>query len=117
MTLRYFRAADGAYLGAFTDSPPAGAIQVPGPPQDARATWNGTAWAEPTPEPHLVPLAVVLHRLILTGRLDAMLTVLQAQPAARAQLLAIREGIYATDAMARALLAVAGADPDVILAP
>lgn len=63
----------------------------------------------------LVPLAVVLNRLTLTRKLDAVLTVLDAAPEARARLLAAQEGIYADDADAIALLTAAGADPAIIL--
>lgn len=64
----------------------------------------------------LVPLAVVMARLEVLGMKDAVLGVLQQVPDARARFLALREGIYADDADARAIFIAAGVDPDVILA-
>lgn len=49
MTIKYWRSQNGAYLGATNGTPLAGAIEVAIPPVDARATWTGTGWAEPSP--------------------------------------------------------------------
>lgn len=50
MSARYYVTGSGAYLGAFDGAPPpAGAVEVVSPPLDARATWNGEGWDEPTP--------------------------------------------------------------------
>lgn len=116
--MRYYRLGS-AYLGAFGGDaqPPAGAVEVPAPPQNAAATWNGAAWIEPPAPRVLVPLGTVLFRIVAGGHLNAVLAVLQAEPEAAALLLTLREGIYADDAQASALLAAAGADPAVILAP
>jgi hypothetical protein len=119
MTTRFFRSAAGAYLGGYGQGapPPGDAIEVPAPPQDARATWNGSAWVEPPPPPALVPLAVVLTRVIALGGLTPLLAALQAAPDAVSVLLTLREGIYADDPQARALLTLAGLNPDQVLAP
>lgn len=116
--MRYYRNGT-AYIGGYGDGaePPAGAVEVPAPPQNAAATWNGAAWIEPPPPRVLIPLGTVLFRIIAGGHLNAVLAVLQAEPTAAATLLTLREGIYADDAQASALLAAAGADPAVILAP
>lgn len=64
MTKFYVDAA-GVYLGAFSGSePPAGAIEVPTAPEDARQIWNGTAWSA-------VPIDVWLP-VHLAGLIDAM---------------------------------------------
>lgn len=117
MPPRFFRSSDGRYLGSFDGAPaPRDAIEVAAPPADGRATWSGGRWVDPPAPPTLVPLAVVLTRVIVLGRLNALLAVLQADKAAEALLLRLKEGIYANDAQARALLTAAGADPDVVLA-
>lgn len=119
MTTRYYRNADGRYLGAFGAgvAVPSGAIEVATPPRDARQTWTGQEWGPAPVDPVLVPLAAVLTRIILGGHLDAVLAALQQNPSAAALLMNVREGVYSTDPDARALLAGVGADPDVILAP
>jgi hypothetical protein len=64
MTARYFRSADGAFLGAFVGSPPpGGAIEVAAPPQDARATWNGARWVEPPPPPRWLLKSTIYARM------------------------------------------------------
>ena len=115
--MRYWRNAAGAYLGGFEASPQTGAIEVAAPPADARATWAGQGWAEPPADRRIVPLGTVLFRIVAGGHLNTVLAVLQAEPDAAATLLTLREGIYSDDAQASALLALAGADPAVILAP
>lgn len=117
--MTHYRTAAGAYLGAFGAgvTPPPGAIAVPFPPGSAAATWNGVGWTEPAPEPRLVPLGLITFRLAAMGKLAAVAAVLEQEPEALGTLLGLREGIYANDAQASALLAAAGADPLVILAP
>lgn len=45
---KYFANASGLYLGAFDGAePPAGSIEVPAAPSDARQTWTGGAWVLP----------------------------------------------------------------------
>lgn len=52
---RYFVDPDGAYIGAFAGAqPPAGAVQVPSPPADARQVWSGGAWQPLPPPPYRV---------------------------------------------------------------
>lgn len=49
MTTKYFRTAAGGYVGGFSGAePPAGSIEVPFPPEDARQVWNGDDW-DPLP--------------------------------------------------------------------
>lgn len=54
-------------------------------------------------------------RIVASGRLSALSAVLDAAPSARALLMGLREGIYADDQQARALLTAAGLDPDEVL--
>ena len=56
METKYYISKTGAYLGAFasteldgkvfTASPPAGSIEVPSAPDDARQPWLGDHWGE-----------------------------------------------------------------------
>ncbi|MFC3706036.1 DUF4376 domain-containing protein [Devosia honganensis] len=47
--MKYYVDAAGAYLGGWDANPPAGAIEVPAPPEDARQVWGGEAWGWPHP--------------------------------------------------------------------
>lgn len=48
---KFYRDSDGRYIGAFVGAPPpAGAIEVATPPQDARQLWSAGAW-QPVPPP------------------------------------------------------------------
>ena len=52
---RYFVDASGAYLGGFDGAePPAGSIEVAGPPEHGACTWNGAAWSDPPEEPEVI---------------------------------------------------------------
>ncbi len=56
MSTKYYVDDAGNYIGGFDGvEPPAGAIEVPFPPEDARQKWDGAAWlplpAEPAPVP------------------------------------------------------------------
>lgn len=118
METRFYRSPAGAYLGGFSGvEPPENAIEVSAPPRDARATWNGTGWTEPAPDPVLIPLAAVLTRVIVLGKLNDLLAVLQAEPSAATLLLSLKEGVFANDAQAAAVLTAAGIDAEVVLAP
>ena len=49
MTTKYYRDADGKYLGGFvgeTGVEPVGAIEVPSAPNAATDIWNGSAWVQ-----------------------------------------------------------------------
>lgn len=50
--MKYFVDSQGRYLGGWDANPPAGAIEVPFPPADARQIWTGAGWGAPaiTPE-------------------------------------------------------------------
>lgn len=63
----------------------------------------------------MVPLGVLAARIIASGKLAAVVAVLDANPNAKAKMVGLLEGIYPDDEEARALLAAAGADPDEIL--
>ncbi|MCT2580603.1 MULTISPECIES: hypothetical protein [unclassified Mesorhizobium] len=53
---KYFVDAVGVYLGGFDGvEPPAGAVEVPTAPDDARQVWASGAWS---PAPTLVPTSV-----------------------------------------------------------
>jgi hypothetical protein len=94
------------------------------PPEEADAAPVPPPYAPPQPDPpepvrRLVPLAVVMMRLKLLGREQALLDLLNApgNEHARDELMEqVEQGIYADDPQARTLIALAGADPDRILA-
>jgi len=47
---KYYVDLDGGYIGGFDGAkPPAGAIEVPEPPDDARQKWDGTKWLAAPP--------------------------------------------------------------------
>lgn len=46
----FYAELDGTYIGGFdgaTGKIPAGKVQVPFPPDDARSKWDGTKWLDP----------------------------------------------------------------------
>ena len=48
METKFYIDASGKYLGGYAGAaPPAGAIEVPAPPDHALKQWNGTAWVSP----------------------------------------------------------------------
>jgi hypothetical protein len=59
MNTRFFVKADGSYIGGFAGQTPeqlaaalpAGAIEVPSAPADARDTWNGVQFVPAAPLP------------------------------------------------------------------
>lgn len=51
--MKYYVDAAGSYLGGWDASPPAGAIEVPTAPEDARQVWDGQAWS-PLPSPDII---------------------------------------------------------------
>ena len=44
--MKYFVDSQGRYLGGWMENPPAGSIEVPFPPDDARRLWLGDQWGE-----------------------------------------------------------------------
>lgn len=85
---------------------------------------NGQLVAVDRPDPPieiktrtLVPLWLVDMRLRQAGKWEDVQAALASDKALEARFNALREGIYADDADARALLRAAGANADVILAP
>lgn len=115
----YFVDATGAYLGGFDGGaePPAGAIEVPSAPQDARQTWADGAWSAP-PETQTVLKSTVQARIIAAGKMDQAYTALIADKAKFARWFAPdRPVVNCDDPDAVALLTSIGLDPAVILAP
>lgn len=87
--------------------------------------WNPPVPPLPPPDVFVIPFGTVLTRLLVAGGLDGIQTLLTTLAAAEApegeeppavRLLNALEGIAPDDASARALIAQAGFDPDVILA-
>jgi hypothetical protein len=71
---KFYVDASGGYIGGFDGAqPPAGAIEVPHAPADARDMWNGAQWAAALP---VVPAEVTrragLQALLLEGVTEAM---------------------------------------------
>jgi hypothetical protein len=92
------------------------------------AVWDAVRAAGVVPAPYvaplpapdrLVPLSVVAERLKAAGRWEAAVALVfdPANRAALADLIMVQQGIAPTDLRARALIAAAGADPEVVLAP
>ncbi len=108
-----------AYLGAFgagTTVPP-GAVEVPSPPADARAAWNGAGWTEPEPPPHRVLRGTIVDRLIAAGLDNAAEAVLAAAGPQVRRRWESRWWVWSNDPDAIAILTAAGATVGVILAP
>lgn len=68
--MKYFRVAD-QYIGAFDDGSlnlvPPGAVEVPSPPSDARAIWDGFQWVEPVPVIQKSDVILLAESLIAKG--------------------------------------------------
>lgn len=69
----YYGYLDGNYAGGYA-GPPSGnpypnSVEVPFPPQDARAKWNGKDWDEPAPPPNIPGFFDGLGKLIVTGQI------------------------------------------------
>ncbi|HEX5362333.1 MAG TPA: hypothetical protein VFW49_14800 [Fluviicoccus sp.] len=71
---KYFVDVSGAYIGGFAGAePPAGAIEVPTAPQDARQVWQGNEWSPvPVDVPQEVSRYQALAALHLAGKLAAV---------------------------------------------
>ena len=67
------------------------------------------------PDRRIVPLGALAARIAVSGKLSALVDILDASPETRALLMSLQEGIYADDQQARALLTAAGLDPDEVL--
>lgn len=44
--MKYFVDSQGRYLGGWMENPPAGSLEIPFPPDDARCPWLGDRWGE-----------------------------------------------------------------------
>lgn len=56
MGARFFVDAAGRYVGGFDGAPPpAGAVEVPSAPDDARQVWDGAAWGPAPTSPPVPP--------------------------------------------------------------
>lgn len=64
ITMKYYTDASGRYLGGWDANPPAGAIEVPRPPEDARQIWDGKAWGK-------IPLDVASYDAALVSAYQA----------------------------------------------
>lgn len=71
---KYYVDGDGVYLGGFSGSePPAGAIEIPAPPDHGHQIWLFPGWsAIPMVVPHEVTRYQALAALHLAGMLDAV---------------------------------------------
>lgn len=56
--MKYYVDQTGAYLGGWDANPPAGAIEVAAPPEDARQVWTGSEWG-PVP---ITPATIAARR-------------------------------------------------------
>jgi hypothetical protein len=76
MSTKFFVKNDGAYIGGFDGvMPPAGSIEVPTAPSDARQVWDGEAWGEiPVAIPDRVTANQFGKQLAALGLLDQVTT-------------------------------------------
>lgn len=115
--MRHFRIG-AAYAGAFDAlaTPPPGAVEVPGPPLSAAATWNGSAWIEPAAGPHRVLRGTIVDRLIAAGLDGAAEAVLVAAGDQVRRRWESRWWVWSNDPDAIAILTAAGANVAAVLA-
>lgn len=66
---KFYADAEGRYLGGYDGAePPAGAIEVPSAPDDARQAWDGQSWGAVPPEiPESVSRRQILIGMALVG--------------------------------------------------
>lgn len=76
MSIIYYRNSSNNYIGAFEGGVPVGGLEVPSAPQNAAATWNGSAWVEPTIVPAEVTRRQAKRALLAAGHLAAVETAL-----------------------------------------
>lgn len=78
MKTKYYVNASGTYIGGFAGAePPAGAIEVPTAPQDARQVWQSNDWSPvPVDVPQEVTRFQALAALHISGWLEAVKAVM-----------------------------------------
>lgn len=84
--------------------------------------YDGAGFTQPAiPVPEImeryVTVATIRERMEEAGKWADLVDILKTDMALMMKVLTLRDGIAATDPQARAMIAAAGADPDVILAP
>lgn len=116
---KYFVDASGNYVGAFDGAePPAGSVEVPFAPDDARQVWNGSAWGPVPATRQTVLKSVVQARIIDAGKMGAAYAALTANPIYFARWFAPDHPVvYCDDQDAVGLVQGLGLDPVAILAP
>lgn len=82
--MKYYVDGQGRYLGGWDDdlTPPAGAIEVPAPPADARQPWLGESWGSVRVEPDSQAVDAERDRRINAG-IVFQGTLFQSRPADR----------------------------------
>jgi hypothetical protein len=115
---KYFVDDNGDYLGGFDGAePPEGATEVQEPPQDARQTWDGSAWSTAPAARRMVLKSVVQARIIDAGKMPQAYAALTSNPIYFARWFAPdRPEVYSDDPDAVGLIRALGLDPAVILA-
>lgn len=118
---RFFVDPSGIYLGGWQGpaAPPAGAIEVPSPPDHATQAWSGTDWnvAPASVLRYLVPKLLIVERLHAAGKLTDAVAALAASSLVVQQRWAAATAIYNDDVDAHALVSAIGANTATILAP
>jgi hypothetical protein len=67
---RYFVDGTGKYVGGFDGAePPAGSVEVPFAPDDARQVWDGTAWSAAPVDPRPLTVEALAAALEKKGHL------------------------------------------------
>lgn len=118
VTAKYFVDASGKYLGGFVGAaPPAGAIEVPTAPVDARQVWSNGAWSA-IPAPTTVLKSTVMARVIAANKMGQAQTALWANPNQFARWFAPDQPLVnCNDPDTVAFITALGLDPTVTLAP
>lgn len=117
--MKHFVDTLGRYIGGFADAePPAGAIEVPFAPEDARQVWDRSAWSAAPPARRTVAKSVVMIRITEKGKMAQAYAMLTANPENFAKWFAPdRSVVYCDDPEAVAVVRALDLDPAVILAP
>ena len=61
---KFYRRADGKYLGEFEGRKPKNAVEIPEPPEHAADVWTGTGWdTSARPAPEVNPLEAAIREI------------------------------------------------------